>query len=347
MSFPEAIFKIIKTDKCPYYTRGDELNLSGNALFLPPDKPACIILVLDITEVFLNVENLEECRLDKNSIHLLKCSGCTGVIHLEYKKKEKQIKDNEMGAIAGLLTNFSFFQILDDHDIADLVPLLKVKKFAVNDTVIKKGEPGRNLFIILFGRVEVVGDDGLSIAFLGKGEVFGEMSLLSGDLVGATIKVAEPSTILYLNGKDFRKALNRFPSLQMYFARLLARRLAKTNVGMFEELGSGMVGRLSEMPPVELLQTLNQTQKTGVLTLHLSKGSASVLFRDGELIRATYGEKKDEDAFFEILTEKGGRFKFIPGLPPDAKNDVEVGDFMSLLMEGLNRIDEANMATRG
>jgi len=345
MSFSEAIFKIIKADNCPYYNMGDQLNLSGNALLLPPEKPACVILVLDITEVFLNVESLEESRLENKSVNIFDCSGCTGKIRLEYKKKEKQIKDNEIGAIAGLLNNFSFFQILDDNDIVDLVPLLKIKKFAVGDIVIKKGEPGRNLFIILFGRVEVIGDNGISIAFLGKSEVFGEMSLLSGDPVGATIKVAESSTILYMNGKDFRKTLNKFPSLQMYFARLLAKRLAKTNVGMFEELGSGMVGRLSEMSPTDLFQTLNQTQKTGVLTLNLSKGAASVFFRDGEIIRAKYLDKENKDAFFEILTEKGGRFKFIPGLPPEAENDVGVGEFMSLLMEGLNRIDESDLET--
>ncbi len=345
MSFSEAVFKIIKADNCPYYNLGDQLNLSGNALLLPPDKPACVILVLDITEVFLNVESLEESRLENRAVNIFNCSGCTGKIRLEYKKKEKHVENNEIGAIAGLLNSFSFFQILDNKDIVDLVPLLKIKKFAVGDIVIKKGEPGRNLFIILFGRIEVVGDNGISIAFLGKGEVFGEMSLLSGDPVGATIKVVESSTILYMNGKDFRKILNKFPSLQMYFARLLAKRLAKTNVGMFEELGSGMVGRLSEMSPVDLFQTLNQTQKTGVLTLNLSRESASVFFRDGEIIRAKYGDKENKDAFFEILTEKGGRFKFIHGLPPEAENDVKIDEFMSLLMEGLNRIDEADSET--
>jgi len=345
MSFSEAVFKIIKTDNCPYYNVGDQLNLSGNALLLPPDKPACVILVLDITEVFLNVENLEESRLENRAVNIFDCSGCTGKIRLEYKKKEKHVENNEIGAIAGLLNSFSFFQILDNKDIVDLVPLLKIEKFAVGDIVIRKGEPGRNLFIILFGRIEVVGDNGISIAFLGKGEVFGEMSLLSGDPVGATIKVVESSTILYMNGKDFRKILNKFPSLQMYFARLLAKRLAKTNIGMFEELGSGMVGKLSEMSPVDLFQTLNQTQKSGVLTLNLPKGTASVFFRDGELIRANYCEKNDKDAFFEILTEKGGRFKFIPGLPPEAENYVKIDEFMSLLMEGLNRIDEVDMET--
>ncbi len=167
------------------------------------------------------------------------------------------------------------------------------------------------------------------------------MSLLSGDPVGATIKVVDDAKVLYINGKDFRKILNRFPSLQMYFARLLARRLAQTNIVRSEEYASGMVGRLSEMPPTELFQTLNQNQKTGVLTLqHMSKGPATVSFREGGLIRAKYGEKEGQEAFFEILKEGDGRFKFVPDLPSEDMEAPELADFMWLLMEGLNKIDE-------
>ena len=135
-----------------------------------------------------------------------------------------------------------------------------------------KGEPGKNLYIILSGLVNVVDDDGISITKLRNGEVFGEMSLISGDPVGATIKVVEPTTVLYIRGQDFLKVLNRFPSLQMYFARLLSRRLARSNVMISKEFSSGMTGTLSQMPPVELFQTLNYNQKTGVLKLNLSKG---------------------------------------------------------------------------
>jgi len=126
----------------------------------------------------------------------------------------------------------------------------------------------------------------------------------------------------------------------MYFARLLAQRLAKTNVERLEEFASGMTGKLAENPPSELFQTLNLNHKTGLLTLTLSRGTAELSFREGALIRADYDEREGKDAFFEVLREKEGRFKFTPGLSPQEMKAPEMGDFMWLLMEGVRRIDE-------
>jgi hypothetical protein len=175
---------------------------------------------------------------------------------------------------------------------------------------------------------------------LRNGEVFGEMSLISGDPVGATIKVLEPTTVLYIRGQDFLKVLNRFPSLQMYFARLLSRRLTQSNILISKEFASGMTGTLAQMPPVELIQTLNYNQKTGVLKLNLPKGPASLSFRGGSIVSAQYGDADGKSAFFSVLGEKEGRFHFAPGL---SKNDMrlpELGMFMELLMEGLRKLDE-------
>ena len=126
----------------------------------------------------------------------------------------------------------------------------------------------------------------------------------------------------------------------MYFARLLAQRLAKTNVERSEELASGMTGKLSELPPTELFQTFNTNQKTGVLSMNLSKGAAELSFNEGSLVRAEYDGKQEKEAFFDMLSETKGRFKFIPGLAPKDEKALEIGDFMWLLMEGLNKIDE-------
>ena len=101
-----------------------------------------------------------------------------------------------------------------------------------------------------------------------------------------------------------------------------------------------MAGKLSEMPPSELFQTFNMNQKTGVLTLKLADTSAYLSFREGCLVRVTYDGKEGQEAFYELLKLKRGRFKFIPGIPPEEMRAEEVGDFMHLLMEGLRRIDE-------
>jgi len=121
---------------------------------------------------------------------------------------------------------------------------------------------------------------------------------------------------------------------------LLARRLVNTNVARAEEFASGMIGRLSEMSPSELFQTLNNNMKSGVLMLDLAKCSARAVFREGYLVRAQYGRLSGTDAFYEILRENQGRFRFLPGLAEEDLQAEPLGDFMGLLMEGMRKIDE-------
>lgn len=354
MSSPEAIFKIIEDNKCPLYKLGDEFILTGKALLLdqkseksfittavikiPSEKPTCRILIGDITAVLIKYESL-------NTVNrcVINCSGCSGLIRLEYRREMRASggkDDTEISAMAKLLGNFSMFRTLDEDDIKALIHFLRLKKFPKGVSIIKKGDPASNLYILGSGSVEVLVEENVSIGYLERGDVFGEISLLIGTPVGATIRVVEPVTVLFIKGKDFKKVLTKFPSLQMYFARLLAQRLARTNVERFEDITSGMIGKLSDMPPSELLQTLNLNQKTGLLTLSLAKGSAELAFKEGLLVSAQYSGKEGRDAFFDILKERDGRFKFTPYLPQEKMQNPEVGDFMWLLMEGLRRKDE-------
>jgi uncharacterized protein YjbI with pentapeptide repeats len=345
--FEDGSFTVIWENSCPMYELGDRMKLTGHGIVFPDQKPACIILVEDVLESLIHHDGVED-----NDKFAFNCSGCVGSVRIGYKKVDRypavktavEEPDREIDTLVSLLGTFSMFQSLDEHDIRYLVSFLKMKEFRPGEIIIKKGDPGRNLFIIVSGQIEVLGDGGISIAFMGKGDVFGEMSLLSGSPAGATIQVVEPTKSLFLNGVDFRKVLNKFPSLQMYFTRLLARRLAEIHDVRSEEFQSGMVGKLSEMPPSELFQTLNINQKTGILTLTLQSGSAELLFNEGNLVQAEYNGKSGIEAFNQLLREKEGRFKFTPGL---SKADMELnplGDFMWLLMEGMRTVDESEVA---
>ncbi|MBR9981887.1 MAG: cyclic nucleotide-binding domain-containing protein [Desulfatitalea sp.] len=359
MSFTEAVFRVVDVSGCPYYQKGDEFKITGNALLLehnkgskfistviidmPSKRRECRTLISELTKILVEHE-----RVDRIPDRVMSCGMCHGEIKLEHKKGTaialvEDIKQHgtDAATIASILSNFSIFKTLDDSSLRDFVSLLRLKKYAPGDTIISKGDLGKNLYIILAGLVNVADEDGISITKLRNGEVFGEMSLISGDPVGATIKVLEPTTVLFIKGQDFLKVLNRFPSLQMYFARLLSRRLAKSNVMISKEFSSGMTGTLSQMPPVELLQTLNYNQKTGTLKLNLSKGPATILFRGGAIVQAVYGPTMDKFAFFSILGEKQGRFQFVPGLTEQEMALPELGMFMELLMEGLRKMDEA------
>jgi CRP/FNR family cyclic AMP-dependent transcriptional regulator len=360
MHFPEAVFQIIGKEDCPLFHVGDEFKLSGRSMFFDHmkekeliinatvkfshDLPTCRTLISDIVGVLIQYGSMDDVPK-----HTLTCGGCSGTVTLLYVRGQKppvkstpRSHEIDIDAVAQLLVDFSIFQTLDEGSVKKFVSFLKLKKYSQEEIIIKKGDPGRKFFIIVSGKVEVIGDDNVRIAVLGPEEVFGEMSLLSGDPVGATIKVAKPTTVLFLEGRDFLKVLGMFPSLQLYFARMLARRLANTNVEISKEFTSGVVGKLSDLSPSELFQTLNLNQKTGVLKLSLSKGPATVSFHTGSVVRAKYLNLEDADAFYEILKARKGRFQFQPGLSANESKAREIGNFMWLLMEGLRRADETS-----
>lgn len=224
--------------------------------------------------------------------------------------------------------------------LRELGRYLRFRKCAASEVVIRKGEEGGNLYIIASGRVEV-GDGAMRIAELGRGEVFGEMSLISGDPVTATVTVLETANLLYIKGRDFRRILMRYPALQLYFARLLARRLAAMNAVRLGDMAGGMNGDLADLSAAELFQAMNVNQKTGCVTIHPADGPARVCFRNGEPVLAEYRGLSGGAAFFEILGVRNGRFTFSSGLGPEEEHLPELGDFMWLLMEGARQLDEA------
>ncbi len=358
MGFPKVTFRVSETRHCPIYQYGDTFTVSGIAVFMDNDgdssfinttvvqsnqqRDNCKILNCDLTKIIIEYE-----RADQIPDCMITCSGCTGSIRLEHSKKlllEEDDIENDKDDIAGIihtLSNFPFFRNIDSKNLSDIIKISRLQKFEKNDIIIRKGDPGSNFFIVVSGKVDVLNETGINISTLSRGEVFGEMSLICEENVGATIQASEATEVLNIDQKHFKNILDKYPALQLYFTRLLAQRLSKSNQIRSEDYASGMIGKLGEIPPEALFQTLNVNAKTGILTItQLPRGTARFSMRQGALIKASYDGKKGESAFYEILREKDGRFKFTPGLPPEDFDVPEIGYFMKLLMEGMQRIDE-------
>ncbi len=358
MGFPKILFRIVENRSCPLYQYSDVFELSGIAIPLtgdsensfittsiikyPSERKICKILNGDLSKIVIQYE-----RADKIPVCMISCSGCTGFIKLEHSKDDLALNNevsslsDELGSMVHILSSFSFFKNIEEKHLETVISYFKLNKFKVGDIVIRKGDPGGRFFIIVSGSVNVLNDAGIIISTLDRGEVFGEMSLICNDTVNATIQVKEPSSILYINQQNFQKILDIYPAIQLYFSRLMAERLNKSNKIRAEDLSSGMIGNLAEIPAEALFQTLNMNNKTGILTItDLSKGTARFSFRQGSLIKAKYGDHAGDLAFYQILKEKSGRFRFTPGIAPEDFSTPEIGFFMKLLMEGMRRLDE-------
>ena len=66
--------------------------------------------------------------------------------------------------IGKTLENHTFFQNEDAGLIEKLTAEMQTRVYNDKDTIIKKGEVGRAMFIVLKGEVHVVSDDGLSLS---------------------------------------------------------------------------------------------------------------------------------------------------------------------------------------
>lgn len=353
----EAQFKIIEARDCPLYEIGDQFALSGLALNPPEAKPTCIFMAREITEII--VEKMDA-RSGGKSRQIqekkeFNCSGCTGLVKFSYLEEESKFytpqmrmlaaaenreQSREMGSLGTMLNTFSFFQTIEEESLKDIISCLSMKNFRTNEYILRRGQPGRQLYFIVSGRVEVLDADNSAIAFLGRGEIFGEMSLISGKPVCAGIMAVEPVKALVLSGKDLSHILIKYPFLQMVFTRLLVQRLAETNMNQGEKLSLALTGQLMELPPSELFQMLNENIKTGVVDLDLEGGKASVVFSEGEVVKALYKKLTGAEAFYEIIKEQNGRFQFSSSISLEDMGAPPIGSFMKLLMDGLRKIDE-------
>lgn len=359
MGFPKVVFRIVENRSCPLYQYGDSFNLTGIAIPIasnkentfittaivnyPDDKKVCKILNGDLAKIIIQYE-----RGDQIPVCMISCSGCTGSIKLEHSRDDRlqvtgsdQRLSNEIGSMVHMLSDFAFFKYIDEKNFDTVISFFQLVKFQKGDIVIRKGDPGGHFYIVVSGTVNVLNDAGLIISSLTKGDVFGEMSLICNDSVNATIQVIEPTSILFIDQRNFKKILDRFPAIQLFFSRLMAERLKISNQIRAEDLSSGMIGNLAEIPPEALFQTLNANTKTGILTItELSKGTARFSFRQGSLIKAKYNDYVGDSAFYQVLKESTGRFRFTPGIPPEDFEIPEIGFFMKLLMEGMRQVDE-------
>ena len=96
----------------------------------------------------------------------------------------------------------------------ELIKRFEGHDFEPGTVVIREGDVGQGLFVILLGEVEIVHKDPTgrekAVAKLGAGEMFGEMSLLGDRPTTATVRTLSPRRAILFLGRDyFRRLVER------------------------------------------------------------------------------------------------------------------------------------------
>ncbi len=104
--------------------------------------------------------------------------------------------------------------------------------FAQGETIVRRGEPGQNFFVVLAGEVEIhlegSGGRTLALARLAAGATFGEMALLRNEPVSADVVAVSPTTVLQCPAEEFKIALAECEPLRTNLLARLAGDLQRT-----------------------------------------------------------------------------------------------------------------------
>ena len=351
----KAEFIITEAINCPLYHKGESMTLTGKTFSCPMGKEVCLILVRDVTQLLFQLLGKDD-ELSAESSGVHSCSGCTGLIkfvrHHPIEKDDVKAGsvavtslDAVMMATFGRTVDSPFLRALPLDNLVSLLTYFEDVKVMSGTILIHQGEPNFKLYLVIAGQFSVI-HQGMVIAQLGEGELFGEMSYLGGEVAASSVQAIDGGRVLAISVENFGRLLSNVPAVQLFVARLLAERLGRLNANRAKDFNACMSGRLDAVVPAELFQVFHMHQKTGVLAMDLARGKAKVSFREGCIINAGYAGKTHQDAIFDILREKRGHYRFTSGLTSQEMIAAEIGDFMMLLMEGVKRIDEENSEER-
>lgn len=128
------------------------------------------------------------------------------------------------------LAEVSFFDALPRDAIGELAKRTTRRLYASGESIIRQGEDGDELFVVLHGEVAVVLESSqrdaslVEVARLGPGKFFGEMSLLTGEKRAATVRAIGECQLLIVGHEAFEGVLAAHPDLAERMSVMLAER---------------------------------------------------------------------------------------------------------------------------
>lgn len=131
-----------------------------------------------------------------------------------------------------ILARMPLFSRLQERELLRVMQVADVLEFKPGEEVVREGDRGDELFIVLDGVVQILRGEQV-LSEVGAGEHFGEMALIRSSPRSATVKAVEASDLISLRRRDFFEILRKEPELAVkllwQFLGVLADRLDQTS----------------------------------------------------------------------------------------------------------------------
>jgi CRP/FNR family transcriptional regulator, cyclic AMP receptor protein len=142
-----------------------------------------------------------------------------------------------------ILRSIPLFELLDDDEAALLAEHLDEAHYLAGQLISSTGDPGGTMYVIHAGRVErfVKDKNGehVCLGYGGKGDVFGEMSLLDNEPRSASARAVEDTHLFVVDRNDLEMLVKAHPAAALDMIQMLGKRIREAD----ELIGERVVSR--------------------------------------------------------------------------------------------------------
>jgi len=250
----------------------------------------------------------------------------------------------------GFLKRSDLFENQPPEVIQAVLAQGEIAEFGAGAVVFEQGDEGDRLYIVKSGVLEVVaspsdGAEPVPVAYLGAGEVLGELALLTGSRRTATVRSPERAELFILGKPVFLDLMRTLPAFARNLCLVLARRLEATTLKVPRGVGKQLQGNLRFFDLATVIQTLIGSHQTGSLVVTQDGGKnkvAEIFFFKGNIARAKVKHLVGDDAVFQLFQSPlEGDFSFTGRSVQEDEVQTDITmPAISLLMESVRLQDE-------
>ncbi|XP_055839287.1 potassium/sodium hyperpolarization-activated cyclic nucleotide-gated channel 1 isoform X2 [Episyrphus balteatus] len=179
------------------------------------------------------------------------------------------------------LKRVEIFQNTEAGFLCELVLRLRPVLFSPGDYICRKGEVGKEMYIVNRGRLQVVADNGKTVmASLKAGSYFGEISILNMGTAGnrrtASVRSVGYSDLFVLSKTDMWDVLKEYPAARVRLESIAVKRLEKYKKAPLEKViyfNSVAMGRCQSTPGL-----VESEGRTTLEDMWLPPGPSSVAY---------------------------------------------------------------------
>ncbi|MEM9446077.1 MAG: cyclic nucleotide-binding domain-containing protein [Verrucomicrobiota bacterium] len=248
---------------------------------------------------------------------------------------------------------FSYLKLIDPEEHQKISEGFEDLGFFSYCNVIEQGTDHNDaVFLIESGVVEVIYESQKQnksrvVAYLSRGDFFGELSILTKQPRVATIHAMEKVRLYKIDGEKFKSLLKTIPALGYYMTIHLAHRVRDmaNQISYFSHC-INLGGTIDDFDMLTTIQTISSSGKRGELLIRNQSSEivGSFFFQDSQLIYAKFRHLRGLEACWQIILEANlsGHFAFEikEKINQTYAQDTKIGmDTMDMLMQAATHRD--------